>query len=289
MNENAIGQKLKARVAAAAVMLLIAMASGCGTGDGVTVAGVGTGGTGSTTSISGKVADGYLVGATVFLDKNGNYQPDTGEPSATTDATGAYTLHMDLVDVGRYPIVAMVTQGSTIDTDTNQPVAYSYVLSMPKDSVSTMPNMNFISPLTSQLREMLETGLYATIPQAMDTLRARMGLAAGTNMSADYIAGNNAGMHSGAQNIATAMGSQMGQVYVTSGSTTTLDVNRYRTMMGMIFSNMSTVMGANGPAGMTNLNGTMTATLSGMQSMGPGQTYQNMSSSFRGMMKVTRK
>jgi hypothetical protein len=189
---------------------------------------------------------------------------------------------MNPADVGGYPLVAMVTKDVTIDKDTNLPVASSYVLSMPKGSVSAMTNANFISPLTSQLREMLETGIYATLQQAMDTLRAKMGLALGTNTSSDYIAGNDTGMHTGAQNIATIMGNQMNQVFVTSGSTTTLDVNRYRTMMGTIFSNMSTVMGTGGSTGMTSLNGAITTTLSGMQPMGSGQTYQNMSSTYRG-------
>ncbi len=36
--------------------------------------------------------DGYIVGATVFADANGNGTLDTGEASATTDATGGFTL-----------------------------------------------------------------------------------------------------------------------------------------------------------------------------------------------------
>lgn len=285
MNRTLIGQRVKAWLLCAVVATLIAMMPGCGSnGDSATVAGVGTGGTGSTASITGKVADGYLGGATVFLDKNGNYQPDAGEPSATTDGNGAYSLTIALADVGRYPIVALVTKGVTMDKDTNLPVENSYVLSMSKDNVSTMADTNFISPITSQLRELMETGLYATMQQAMDALRAKMGLAAGTDMTSDYIAGNNTGMHASAQNIATVMGNQMGQVFITSSSSTTLDVTRYRGMMGLIFSHMPAVMGANTPTEMANLNTTMTTMLSGMPSMGPGQTFQNMSTAFRGSM-----
>jgi len=285
MKGTTIGQGLNARLSGVVLAILVTITAGCSpTADSVNIAGVGTGGTGSTTSISGKVADGYLVGASVYLDKNGNYQLDAGEPSATTDINGAYTLNIELADLGMYPIVAMVAKGLTIDKDTNLPVENSYVLSMPKDSVSNMADNNFISPLTSQLREMLETGTYANTQQAMDALRTKMGLAAGTNMTSDYIAINYTDMHAGAQNIAAVMGNQMGQVFIANGSSTIFDVNRYRGMMGLIFSNMSTVMSANTPTEMSNLNNTMTTMMSGMPGMTIGQPYQNMSSAYRGTM-----
>jgi hypothetical protein len=266
MNETTLGQKLNTWLSVVVVATIITITAGCGTsGDSSTTAGVGSGGTGT---VTGKVADGYLVNASVFLDKNGNYQLDPGEPLATTDVHGAYRLDMATADVGRYPIVALVTKAVTIDRDSNLPADNSYVLSMPKEGVSTVADTNFISPVTSQVRELLETGLYASMPQAMDALRAKMGLAIGTDMTSDYIAANNTTMHTGAQNIATLMGNQMGQVFITSGSSTFLDVNRYRVMMGMIFANMPTVMGAITPADMSNLTTIMTTTLSGMPSMG---------------------
>lgn len=262
-----------------------AIIAGCGvsTGDGTT-AGVGTGGTGTLAkSVSGKVADGYLINATVFLDRDGNYQLDIGEPSATTDENGAYTLSIDSADIGKYPIVALATKGITIDKDTNQTIPNSYLLSMPKESVSDRVNSNFISPLTSQMREMMETGNY-TMQQASDALSTKIGMPAGTDMMADYIAANNAEMHTSAQNIATLMGNQMGQVFGTDGATTTVDVNRYREMMGTIFSNMSMVMGENAEASMSNLNNTMTTVLSNMPMTPVGQPYRNMSTAFKGRM-----
>lgn len=262
------------------LILLAALIAGC---DGnITSAGVGTGGTGTTTTLVGKVADGYLVNVSVFLDKNGNYQLDAGEPSATTDASGAYKLTVDTADVGQYPIVALAIKGIAIDKDTNLPVANSYVLSMPKESVSGTISTNFISPLSSQLREIMETGLFSTLPQASDALRTKIGLPAGTDMMADYVAANNAGMHATAQNIALLMGNQMGNVLNTNGSVTTVDVNRYRGMMGTIFSNMSSIRGANSQTGITNLNGIMTTILPNMPPTNAGQPFHNMSTSFRG-------
>ena len=158
---------------AAASLIVAGSLAGCGGGS-MTTSNSGTTTGTSVTAVSGKVADGYLVGATVFLDKNGNYQLDAGEPSTTTDANGAYTLNMDPADVGNYPIVVMATKGVTVDTDTNQPIQNSYVLSMPKDSVSGTVS-NFISPMSTQVREMMGTGNY-TMQQAMDQLRTQLGL-----------------------------------------------------------------------------------------------------------------
>jgi hypothetical protein len=277
----------------ATCLITAAIITGCGLDTGNdTSAGVGTGGTGSLAkTITGKVADGYLVNVTVFLDKNGNYQLDAGEPSTTTDANGAYTLNVDPADVGKYPIVALAIKGVAVDKDTNQTVANSYVLSMPKESVSDTVSTNFISPLTSQLREIMETGIFNSIQQAADALRTKIGLPVGTDMQSDYIAANNTAMHSAAQNISALMGNQMEAVLGTNGSTTTVDVNRYRGMMGTIFSNLSSVRGSSVQTGMTdpsspmsNLNNTLTTVLPTVPPMSVGQPYKNMSTAFRGMM-----
>jgi hypothetical protein len=264
-----------------ASVISAAIITGCGSGS--TTAGVGTGGTGTlVASLSGTVADGYLVNATVFLDKNGNYQLDASEPATTTDGNGAYKLNIDSADVGKYPIVALVIKGVTIDRDTNQAVTNSYVLSMPKDIVSGSVS-NFISPISSQLREMLETGKYSTVQQAADALRTKMGLPAGTDVMANYLATNNTALHYTAQNMATLMGNQMGLVLGTTGSTTTVDINRYRVMMGTIFTNMSIVTGSNNHNDMTNLHNTITTMLSNMPPMSGGQPFRNMSTAYWGM------
>ena len=261
----------------AAALITVGLIAGCGGGGGTTPAA-------STALVSGKVADGYLVGAAVFLDKNGNYQLDAGEPSATTDANGNYTLTVDPADVGKYPIVAMVTKGQTIDKDTGMAVTSSYVLSMPATAISGTVSSNFISPMTTQLREMMETGKYATMQQAMTDLAAKLKMPAGTNMLQDYMLANNTAMHTAAQNMASLMGSQMTLVMGTSGTTTTVDVNRYRGMMGTIFSNMSSIKGSNSQSAMTTLMSMMTTTLGNMPMTGAGQPYTNMSSAFRGGM-----
>jgi len=237
--------------------------TGCGA-DSSTTAGVGSGGTGTLAKISGTVADGYLVNATIFLDRNSNYQLDAGEPSTKSAENGVYTLDVEPADVGMYHIVALVIKGVTIDKDTNLAVANSYVLSLHKEYVNGSVSSNFISPISSQLRELMETGRYSSIQQAADTLRTEMGLLAGTDMSADFIATDHAEMHYAAQSMATLMGNQMAHVMGMNGSTITVDVNRYRAMMETIFSNMSTVSAENNQTEMLHLHNTITTRLSGM-------------------------
>lgn len=266
----------------AACLASVALIAGCGT-DSSSTAGVGSGGTGTLAkTISGTVADGYLANATVFLDKNGNYQVDAGEPSTTTDSNGSFTLNIDSADAGKYPIVAQAIKDITIDKDTNQPLTSSYVLSLPKDSVSGAVS-NFISPLTAQIREMMETGEYTSLQHASDTLRNKLGLPAGTDMMGDYIYSNNTSLHAVARNMATVMGDQMDLVLGTNGSTITVDVNRYRGMMGTIYNDLSSSWCQYPQSGMSNFSNSMTTMLSGTPTTPTGQPYWNMSTAYWNM------
>ncbi len=50
-------------------------------------------GTGGEAQVTGKAVDGYLAGAVVFVDTNGNNALDAWEPSAITDGDGFYTFN----------------------------------------------------------------------------------------------------------------------------------------------------------------------------------------------------
>lgn len=56
---------------------------------------------GQSADISGVIVDGYVEGAHVFLDLNKNQQRDEGEPSATSDAKGAFVLRVENFDPAR--------------------------------------------------------------------------------------------------------------------------------------------------------------------------------------------
>lgn len=261
----------------ATLMAAAAIIAGCG--------GVGTGGTGgtrnpgngntATTSVSGKVADGLLANATVFLDKNGNYQPDRDEPTTATDQNGSYTLVVDSADMGRYPIVAVATRGITVDKGTGLTVPNSYLLSFPATAVTDMPDGNFISPISTQVAELMNTGKYATVQDAKDRLSTQMGLAPGTDILMDYVGTGNSLMQTAAQNMASLMGSQASLVFSGNG-TESIDVNRYRAMIGTIYVYLPAITVT---ATQTN---TVTASItSSVASISSGQPFRNMSASFR--------
>ncbi len=91
----------------------------CGGGGGTTPSGGG--------SISGKVIDGYIQGATVCLDLNQNNSCDTGEPSTTTSANGSYTLSYgsDAV-IENIPVVGNVPVGAIDQSDGTISKAYTF-------------------------------------------------------------------------------------------------------------------------------------------------------------------
>lgn len=259
-----------------------------------TLAGCGGGGGSSTpsapTSVSGVVADGYLVGAIVFMDKNSNYQSDGGEPLTMTNANGSYTLNVEPADVGKYPLVAMAIKGQTVDMDTNQTVADSYMLSMPAAAISGTVNSNFISPMSTLIREKMAANPGMTMNDAMTQLRNQMNLPIGIDMMADYMAGSRLGtnsaqyqaMHTTAQQMVGLMAGQA--TLVMNGGT--VNQNRYRSMMATINSNVSAIaanvmngQGMNSPI-MANMMSQMQSQLGGMPMNGG---YTNYSGMFRNM------
>lgn len=273
---------MKKYIITIAAALTVGLIAGCGGGSSTPAA---------SATVSGKVADGYLVGATVFLDKNSNYQLDAGEPSTTTDANGGYSLTIDPADVGKYPIVAMAIQGVTIDKDNpNVTVANSYVLSMPATAISGTVNSNFISPMSTLIREKIAANTGMTLTDAMTQLRNQMNLTDGVNMMADYVAGSQSGtnaaqfqtMHTTAQQMAGLMAGQA--ALVMNGSA--VNQNRYRSMMGTINSNMSAIA-ANVMNGQTVNSSFMTSMMSQMQTqlgvMPISGGFTNFSGMFRNM------
>lgn len=212
------GQKAVKIMAAGALAAAVGIIAACGGGGSSSS---------DTATVSGTVADGYLQNAEVFLDMNGNYQWDEGEPKTMSGAGGHYSLHVSSGDVGQYPVVCRVIAGTTVDEDTNTTVTGSYVMSAPAGVTA------FVSPMSTLLRAKLEADPDMTMEQAMTQLRNQLNLAAGPNMLADYVAGTDAAydtIHEVAQEMATLMAQQ--STLVMNGTTVYRD--RYRAMMGQI-------------------------------------------------------
>ena len=121
----------------------------CGSGGG---ASSNSGTVETTTTLSGIVADGYLLNATVCLDINLNKMCDSGEPTATSTSGGNYSLDATQTQIDTYPIVAEIVAGITIDEDNpGSPVTKAYTLSAPAGKGA------FISPLTTIVQAQIET------------------------------------------------------------------------------------------------------------------------------------
>ena len=129
----------------------------------------------------GTLIDGYISGATVFADANGNGQLDSGEVSTTTDANGNFTL-----TVGTGPLVAF---GGT-DISTGLPF---------KGQLAAPAGSSVVDPLTTLVAGLQSKGglsLAAAEQQALSAL----GLPATLDVTTlDPIAGTKAGDQSSAQ------------------------------------------------------------------------------------------
>ncbi|MFM6991971.1 MAG: hypothetical protein ACKOWD_11925 [Rhodoferax sp.] len=101
-------------------------------------------------TINGKVVDGYVGGATVCFDRNANNQCDSGEPTASTDTSGNYTLTLLASDstAGKH-VIAMVGVGATDPDAANGTVTTPYAMFAPAASATA------VTPLTTMVSSLM--------------------------------------------------------------------------------------------------------------------------------------
>jgi hypothetical protein len=151
-------KRLVLALTSASVLVLTA----CGGGDDDDAPAVPTG------TLSGVVVDGLLQAATVCLDLNDNRACDTGEPTAVTDAKGAYTLTaVDPALAALHPVLAVATATTTIDAD-HGPVKAGFMLAAPPGKHA------YISPFTTLAQSEIDGGRAVNVAQAQDTIYAFM-------------------------------------------------------------------------------------------------------------------
>jgi hypothetical protein len=149
------------------------------------VAACGGGGGGGTVSstLTGKVIDGYIVGAKVCLDVNSNLLCDPNEPSAVTTAGGNYSLSYD-GSVDGMRILAVVEQGA-VDEDLG-PVEKPFNLLTPAEAPTVL------SPLTTMVAfEMSSKGVTAS--EATASIKAALNLQASNLLGYDFKAASVSG------------------------------------------------------------------------------------------------
>lgn len=157
--------------------VFILLVSGCG---GSSRSSLGLGGD-EGDQISGKVMDGYIENARVFLDLNGNLQKDDGEPEARSDADGNYTL--DVTDSSRAKTTATVMAiigSDAIDKDTGYGFPSTF-------SMTSVPGQKQINPLTTMARQL--GGETVTKAQAEGILKNLLGEQ--VDVSQDDVANSN--------------------------------------------------------------------------------------------------
>ncbi len=174
---------LKINIILLAMLSLLSACSGGGGGDTSNSSRtVDDGGSSTATTLTGTVADGYLVDAWVFLDRNQNRIYDNGEPMAQSTAGGVYTLEVNPGEGELYPVVVQVFAGQTVDEDTGITVANSYLL-------ETLPgHWGFVSPLTTLVKLECDKNPSFSVQQAEIAVRSQLGITDSVSLFTDYVA-----------------------------------------------------------------------------------------------------
>ncbi len=167
---------------AASSLIAAAILTACGGGGGTST---------PTVSLAGVVADGYLTGAKVCLDKNENSVCDAGEPSATTGTGGKYSIDgLTAADAAAYPVVAEVPATATDSDFAGTTVGKDFVLTAPKGNTT-------ITPLSSLVHHELQVTPALSAASAAAKVQTAMGIT--VDPREDYIAKADSDAHLKAQ------------------------------------------------------------------------------------------
>ncbi|MDA0849333.1 MAG: Ig-like domain-containing protein, partial [Verrucomicrobia bacterium] len=177
-------------------------------------------------AFTGKVIDGYISGATIFIDQNFNFKHDSGEYAGLSDANGAFSIIVESSKVSclkSRPIVANVPVGAVDSTLGTVTQAYQMILPSIEDTGSSAI---VISPFTSLFAEAIlsaksnlkedltvdegcsSTGddIASTISSRIDSLKLSISNSFGisfTDLTSDFIASSGLKVNeAAAQNIA---------------------------------------------------------------------------------------
>ncbi|MEG5032967.1 FG-GAP-like repeat-containing protein, partial [Microcoleus sp. AT3-D2] len=146
----------------------------------------------------GTVIDGYIDGATVFLDANKNAVLDTNEPSTTTDSGGKFNLNIpfEIFDTNNNgeidPEEGHLVAIGGIDTATGLPL---------ETPVTAPPDASVVTLLTSLIADLTDKGI--TQEEAQSLVKAALGLPAEVDLtSLDPIEATNNNVPGGVQVLA---------------------------------------------------------------------------------------
>jgi hypothetical protein len=99
-------------------------------------------------TITGRVVDGPIKGATIFADLNNNGEKDTDEPQAITDKDGNYTLE-SAIDIPKD--TKLIARGG-LDTVTNESLTNNvWISKVPEEIKENLKRYIHVSPMTTML------------------------------------------------------------------------------------------------------------------------------------------
>lgn len=160
---------------------------------GLAACGGGGGGSVTPTALSGKVADGYIQGATVYLDLNNNQTQDSGEPSAVTSAGGSYSLSttgLTAAQIKAAHLVTVVPSTAKDEDDGGKTIAEAgkkaFTLMAPAEAyVGSDGNATgaLISPLTTLVSQKMVSGGGVSLAAAKAAAATSSGLTEAQIMS----------------------------------------------------------------------------------------------------------
>jgi uncharacterized repeat protein (TIGR04052 family) len=163
-----------------AMTAIAALIAGCG------------GSSSGTTSLSGTVADGYLSGVKVCLDKNDNGLCDSTEPFATTSASGVYSISgLSAADIAAYAVVAEVP-ASAVDSDSASAIGQAFTLTAPKGN-------GVVTPLSSLVYQEMQKDSTLSQASAVANVQTATGISTTINPLDDYIAKGYSDVHNAAR------------------------------------------------------------------------------------------
>ncbi len=138
------------------------------------------------TSASGTAIDGYLQGAIVCFDTDGDKSCDGEASSTTTDINGAFSLS------GTGAAGAVILVESVADTtESNTPGVTGALAGV--FTLTAIQGATIVSPFTTMIQVGVEHGVYATVAVAEATIVTALGLTDGTDIqSYDFIEEGNA-------------------------------------------------------------------------------------------------
>lgn len=158
--------------------------------------------------VSGKLIDGYIKGATVCLDINGDGACSSDEPKGVTGEGGKWTLYAPAgTDLSSHFIVADIPNTAEDSDNPGVPMTPTKMLGLASEAT-------VISPLTTVVAGFIKEGQDATV--AKSNAKTLLGLPINYDFSADHVANGDSAAHAVARVVNKGLSNVVGSSAIDS-------------------------------------------------------------------------